>query len=79
VPNSRQLVFSAVMIVALSARMAPVVPLLVVAPVSTNTANPAMKEHASTAPTRRAIEVFPKIRMLLSTTAQLLKHKLAVR
>jgi hypothetical protein len=65
VPNLIQLVFSALMIVALSAPMAPVVPLFVVAPDRRNTAKPRMKESARTAPRRWAKESFLNIRMLL--------------
>jgi hypothetical protein len=51
--------------------MAPVVPLFVVVPDSTNTAKPAMKEMARTAPRRWANESFSNIRVLLSMTAPL--------
>lgn len=57
VPYRRQRVLSAVMIVALSAPMALVVPLFVGAD-STNTAKPRMKESATTAPTRWVNESF---------------------
>src|ERR1700677_510078 len=57
------------MIVALSAPMAPVVPLSVVAD-STKTAKPRMKERASTIPTRWANESFLTIRMPLSSAAR---------
>src|SRR5580693_2528054 len=56
------------MIVALSAPMAPVVPLFVVAD-STKTAKPRMKERTRTAPTRWANESFLTIRMPLSSAA----------
>jgi len=68
-PYLEQLAFSALIIIALSDPIAPVVPLFVVAPDSTYTAKPTMKERARTTPRRWRDESFWDVRMLLSIMA----------